>query len=109
MASVLESAAGLTRYEAENAFSLSLIRDGCLRADVVWDLKAQTVAIPPDKLEELIWVIKAVLSVRKISGEALEKLIGKIMHWSQLCQLTKPLCYQAICFVHRQIRANKRL
>ena len=42
MASVLESAAGLTRYEAENAFSLSLVRHGCLRADVVWDLKAQT-------------------------------------------------------------------
>lgn len=41
MGSVLESAAGLTRYEAENAFSLSLIRHGCLRADVVWDLKAQ--------------------------------------------------------------------
>ncbi|MCA9123922.1 MAG: AAA family ATPase [Planctomycetaceae bacterium] len=39
---VLESAAGLTRYEAENAFSLSLVRHGCLRADVVWDLKAQT-------------------------------------------------------------------
>lgn len=38
---VLESAAGLTRYEAENAFSLSLVRHGCLRADVVWDLKSQ--------------------------------------------------------------------
>ncbi|MCB9922384.1 MAG: AAA family ATPase [Planctomycetaceae bacterium] len=39
---VLESAAGLTRYEAENAFSLSLVRHGCLHADVVNDLKAQT-------------------------------------------------------------------
>ena len=42
MACVLESAAGLTRYEAENSFSLSLVRHGCLRAHVVWDLKAQT-------------------------------------------------------------------
>ena len=41
MARVIESAAGLTRYEAENAFSLSLVRHGCLRADVVWNLKAQ--------------------------------------------------------------------
>ncbi|MEO8493899.1 MAG: AAA family ATPase [Planctomycetota bacterium] len=39
---VLESAAGLTRYEAENAFSLSLVRHGCLRADVVHGIKAQT-------------------------------------------------------------------
>lgn len=39
---VLESAAGLTRIEAENAFSLSLVRHGVLRADVVWEHKAQT-------------------------------------------------------------------
>ena len=39
---VVESAAGLTRYESENAFSLSLVRHGRLRPDVVWDLKART-------------------------------------------------------------------
>ena len=39
---VLESAAGLTRIEAENAFSLSLVRHGVLRANVVWEHKAQT-------------------------------------------------------------------
>ena len=38
---VLESAAGLTRIEAENAFSLSLVRHGILRSDVVWEHKAQ--------------------------------------------------------------------
>lgn len=39
---VLDSAAGLTRYEAEGAFSLSLVRHGCVRPDVIWSLKAQT-------------------------------------------------------------------
>jgi hypothetical protein len=39
---VLESAAGLTRYEAEGAFSLSLVRHGRITPDVIWSLKAQT-------------------------------------------------------------------
>ena len=37
---VLDSAAGLTRYEAEGAFSLSLVRHGRVQADAVWELKA---------------------------------------------------------------------
>ncbi|WP_240928394.1 AAA family ATPase [Thalassoroseus pseudoceratinae] len=39
---VLDAAAGLTRLEAENAFSLSLVRHGRVRADVLWELKSQT-------------------------------------------------------------------
>ena len=39
--SVLDAAAGLTRYEAENAFSLSLVRYGSVRADTIWELKTQ--------------------------------------------------------------------
>jgi hypothetical protein len=39
---VLDSAAGLTRVEAENAFSLSLIRHGRVAPNVMWELKAQT-------------------------------------------------------------------
>ena len=38
---VLDAAAGLTRMEAENAFSLSLVRHGRLAADVLWELKGQ--------------------------------------------------------------------
>jgi SpoVK/Ycf46/Vps4 family AAA+-type ATPase len=41
-AAVLDSASGLTRVEAENAFSLSLIRHGRVTPDVLWELKAQT-------------------------------------------------------------------
>jgi hypothetical protein len=39
---VLDSAVGLTRVEAENAFSLSLIRHGRVAPGVMWELKAQT-------------------------------------------------------------------
>lgn len=39
---LLDAAAGLTRYEAEGAFALSLARHNALRPEVIWDLKAQT-------------------------------------------------------------------
>ena len=37
---VLDAAGGLTRYEAENAFSLSLVRQNAIRPDAIWQLKA---------------------------------------------------------------------
>ena len=37
---VLDAAAGLTRYEAEGAFSLSLVRHGRIEPQAVWELKA---------------------------------------------------------------------
>jgi hypothetical protein len=39
---VLDAASGLTRYEAENAFALSLTRHNALRPESLWELKAQT-------------------------------------------------------------------
>tara|TARA_R110002049_G_scaffold4601_5_gene32449 strand:+ start:636918 stop:638417 length:1500 start_codon:yes stop_codon:yes gene_type:complete len=39
---VLDAAMGLTRLEAENAFSLSLVRDQVIRPDAIWELKAST-------------------------------------------------------------------
>ena len=38
---VLDAAVGLTRYEAESAFSLSLVREGRLTAATLWEQKAQ--------------------------------------------------------------------
>jgi hypothetical protein len=35
----LDAAAGLTRYEVENAFSLSLVRNRRIEPDAVWELK----------------------------------------------------------------------
>lgn len=37
---VLDAAAGLTRLEAENAFSLSLVRHGRITSEAVWELKS---------------------------------------------------------------------
>jgi hypothetical protein len=37
---VLDAAAGLTRLEAENAFSLSLVRHGRIASEAVWELKS---------------------------------------------------------------------
>jgi hypothetical protein len=39
---VLDAAAGLTRYEAEGSFALSLTRHNALRPEAIWDLKSQT-------------------------------------------------------------------
>ena len=39
---VLDAATGLTRFEAEAAFSLSLVRHGRLATDVLWELKGST-------------------------------------------------------------------
>ena len=38
LGAVLDAAAGLTRVEAENAFSLSLVRHGRLAPDVLWEI-----------------------------------------------------------------------
>ena len=39
---VLDAAAGLTRYEAENAFSLALVRHGRIQPEAIWEQKTQT-------------------------------------------------------------------
>jgi hypothetical protein len=41
LARVLDAAAGLTRYEAEGAFALSLTRHNAIRPESIWELKAQ--------------------------------------------------------------------
>lgn len=38
---ILDAAAGFTRMEAENAFSLSLVRQQRVTADTIWELKTQ--------------------------------------------------------------------
>jgi hypothetical protein len=40
---LLDAASGLTRYEAEGAFSLSLVRAGKLMPETVWELKSQAI------------------------------------------------------------------
>jgi len=44
LARLLDASAGLTRYEAEGAFSLSLVRHGKLQPEAIWELKTQALA-----------------------------------------------------------------
>jgi hypothetical protein len=44
LARVLDAAVGLTRYEAEGAFALSLTRHQALRPECLWELKGQALA-----------------------------------------------------------------
>lgn len=60
---VLDAAAGLTRYEAEGALALSLVRHNMIRPEVIWELKAQ--ALKKNNLLSL-----------KRSGEKFEALGG---------------------------------
>ncbi len=39
---LIDAASVLTRYEAEGAFSLSLVREGKLKAETIWEHKSQT-------------------------------------------------------------------
>ena len=39
---VLDAACGLTRYEAENAYSLAIVRHGRVESEPIWQLKAQS-------------------------------------------------------------------
>lgn len=39
---ILDAASGLTRFEAEGAYSLSLVRHGRLEPETVWELKTQS-------------------------------------------------------------------
>ena len=42
VADIDNAAAGLTRYEAEGAFALSLTRQNAIHPEAIWELKAQT-------------------------------------------------------------------
>ena len=40
--SILDAASGLSRFEAEGAFSLALVRHGRITTETIWELKTQT-------------------------------------------------------------------
>jgi len=64
---ILDAAVGLTRYEAEAAFSLSLVREGRLTAETLWQQKAQM--LPLNVSTVGLWNLGELLSWMA-SGEA---------------------------------------
>lgn len=72
---ILDAAAGLTRYEAEGAFALSIARHGSIRLDTIWDLKAQAV-----KKSGLATIYRGNDTFEGLGGmEALKQLIRKAL------------------------------
>ena len=63
LAQVLDSAAGLTRYEAEGAFSLSIVRHGRLDPHCIWDVKSQQL-----KKSGLVAIHRGTESFQQIGG-----------------------------------------
>jgi hypothetical protein len=63
LARVLDSAAGLTRYEAEGAFSLSIVRHGKLDPACIWDVKSQQL-----KKSGLVSIHRGSESFRQLGG-----------------------------------------
>jgi hypothetical protein len=83
---VLDSAAGLTRVEAENAFSLSLIRHGRVTPDVLWEMKAQTL-----KKSGLMTIHRGGETFGNLGGlEALKAFCSRSLAQKQSSPLARP-------------------
>jgi len=75
LSAVLDSAAGLTRFEAEGAFSLSVVREGAIRPRTIWKLKSQTL-----KKSGLITLHQGDDSFEQLGGlDALKSFCTRIM------------------------------
>lgn len=69
---LLDAASGLTRHEAEAAFSLSLVRHGRITTDAVWELKTQTL-----KKSGLLTLYRGTESFESLGGLAALKAFCK--------------------------------
>ena len=64
----------------------------------------KTVFIPADKAADIIYGCLVLLKTKKATGEALESLTGKIMHWSRLNRRVKVFCAHGIRLLHEEVR-----
>ncbi len=72
---ILDAAAGLTRYEAEGAFSLALVLHGRLEASTLWELKTQAL-----KKSGLVQLYRGGESFADLGGlDALKSFCTRIM------------------------------
>ncbi len=65
--------------------------------------------IPDHKFVELLKGLLLCIKHRYATGEALESICGKIMHWSQFRKYAKVLCFRLLAFIFRHIRTHKHL
>ena len=86
LARLLDASAGLTRGEAENAYSLSLVRHGKLVPETVWDLKTQAL-----KKSGLLSLHRGGESFEQLGGlSALKTFCARALGARQRGSLAKP-------------------
>lgn len=73
----------------------------------LFDLERRRVGIPKDKLDDLKRFMSLVIELKFITGRALEKLCGRIMHWALLSKPSKSLCYNSLYYILNKIREKK--
>jgi hypothetical protein len=77
LARVIEAAAGLTASEAENAYSLALVRHGKLEPETLWELKSQQL-----KKSGLVSLHRGKESFQQLGGlENLKAFCLRAMRW----------------------------
>ncbi len=71
--------------------------------------RPKTVNIPRQKFWELVNGIVLFVYLRLATGEALDSMAGKIMHWAQLRKQAKILCYRLQALIREAIRKDPKL
>jgi hypothetical protein len=87
---VLDAAVGLTRYEAENAFSLSVARHAVIAPETLWELKGQTL-----KKSGLVQLYRSQQDFSSLGGLAALKAFCKRRCCSPAAAI--PTCGRAEC------------
>lgn len=83
---VLDAAAGLSRYEAEGAYSLSITRHGRLAPQAIWELKSQTL-----KKSGLVQLHRGQESFADLGGlESLKSFCTRALRPGRKNQLARP-------------------
>ncbi len=73
---------------------------------IEWDLDKKTAAIPIDKFNELLKGIDIAIKYRVVSGAFLNKLVGKMMNYSQLNSYAKALCFNLMGYIYDNFRTE---
>jgi len=80
----VDAAKGLTRSEAENAYSLSLVRHGTLKAETLWEIKAGQL-----KKSGLVSIHRGTESFEQLGGlENLKAFCLRAMRWQTECTVS---------------------
>lgn len=73
---------------------------------IEWNLHNKTANIPNKKFNALLHGIDLIIKYRVITGEALDKLCGKMMSYSQLNEYVKSLCYNMFGYIYDNFKTN---